>query len=84
VDDTFYSLDYARSFALAHLMSEGMRAKFGADWYGSAEAGKLIKTLVAEGNKTEAEDVAKLFGVPFDLRPAETRLRRLVGETAAR
>ena len=84
VDDTFYSLDYARSFALAHLMSEGMRAKFGADWYGSREAGKLIKTIVAEGNKTEAEDVAKLFGVPFDLRPAEARIRRLVDETAAR
>jgi len=83
VDDTFYSLDYARSFALAHLMSEGMRAKFGADWYGSPAAGKLIKTIVAEGNKTEAEDVAKLFGVPFDLRPAEARLRRLVAETAA-
>ena len=84
VDDTFYSLDYARSFALAHLMSEGMRAKFGADWYGSPEAGKLIKTIVADGNKTEAEDVAKLFGVPFDLRPAEARIRRLVAETAAR
>ena len=84
VDDTFYSLDYSRSFALAHLMSEGMRAKFGPDWYGSPEAGKLIKTLVAEGNKTEAEDVAKLFGVPFDLRPAEARIRRIVAETAAR
>ena len=84
VDDTFYSLDYARSFALAHLMSEGMRAKFGPDWYGSPEAGKLIKSIVAGGNKTEAEDVAKLFGVPFDLRPAEARIRRLVAETAAR
>ena len=84
VDDTFYSLDYARSFALAHLMSEGLRAKFGADWYGSPEAGKLIKSIVAEGNKTEAEDVAKIFGVPFDLRPAEARIRRLVAETGAR
>jgi hypothetical protein len=84
VDDTFYSLDYARSFALAHLMSEGLRARFGPDWYGSPEAGKLIKSLVAEGNKTEAEDVGKLFGVPFDLRPAEARIRRLVAETAAR
>ncbi len=84
VDDTFYSLDYARSFALAHLMSEGLRTRFGPDWYGSPEAGKLIKSLVAEGNKTEAEDVAKLFGVPFDLRPAEARIRRLVAETAPR
>ena len=84
VDDTFYSLDYSRSFALAHLMSEGLRGKFGADWYGNPEAGKLIKSVVAQGNKTEAEDVAKIFGVPFDLRPAEARIRRLVAETAAR
>jgi len=28
--------------------------------------------------------VAKLFGVPFDLRPAEARIRHLVAETAAR
>jgi hypothetical protein len=82
VDDTFYSLDYARSFALAHLMSEGLRTRFGPDWYGSPEAGKLIQALVAEGNKTEAEDVAKLFGVPFDLRPAESRIRGLVAETS--
>jgi hypothetical protein len=82
VDDTFYSLDYARSFALAHLMSEGMRAKFGPDWYGSLEAGRLIRILVADGNKTEAEDVAKVFGIPFDLRPAEARIRRLLAETA--
>jgi hypothetical protein len=84
VDDTFYSLDYARSFALAHLVSEGLRARFGPDWYGSPEAGKLIKAIVANGNRTEAEDVAKLFGIPFDLRPAEARIRRLVAETAAR
>ena len=27
VDDTFYSADYARSFALAHLMHEGLRGQ---------------------------------------------------------
>jgi hypothetical protein len=82
VDDTFYSADYARSFALAHLMQEGMRARFGPDWYGNPESGRLIRSLVAEGNKPDAEDIAKVFGIPFDLRPAEARIRRLMAETA--
>jgi hypothetical protein len=83
VDDTFYSVDYARSFALAHLMHEGMRGKFGPDWYGSREAGQLLRTLVANGQKPQPDEVAAVFGVPFDLRPAETRIRRLAAETEA-
>jgi len=84
VDDTFYSVDYARAFALAHLMHEGMRARFGPDWYGSAEAGGLIKSLVADGNKPQPEEIARLFAMPFDLRAAEARIRRLAAETEAR
>ena len=83
MDDTFYSADYARSFALAHLMHEGMRARFGPDWYGNTGSGSLIKSLVADGNKPDAEEIAKVFGIPFDLRPAEARIRRLMTETAA-
>jgi hypothetical protein len=55
-----------------------------ADWYGNAEAGRLIKSLVAEGNKPQPEEVAKVFGIPFDLRPAEARIRRLAAETSGR
>jgi hypothetical protein len=84
VDDTFYSVDYARAFALAHLMSEGLRSKFGPGWYGSADAGRLIRSLVADGNKPQPDEVAKVFGMPFDLRPAEARLQRLAAETAPR
>jgi len=82
VDDTFYSVDYARAFGLAHLIHEGMRSRFGMDWYGNPEAGRLIKSLVAEGNKPQPDEVAKVFGIPFDLRPAEARIRRLAAETA--
>jgi hypothetical protein len=82
VDDTFYSVDYARAFALAHLMSEGMRSRFGPDWYGSPEAGRLIRSLVADGNRPQPDEVAKVFGIAFDLRPAEARIRRLAAETA--
>jgi hypothetical protein len=84
VDDTFYSVDYARAYAVAHLMHEGLRAKFGPDWYGSSEAGKLLRMLLANGQKPQPEEVAAVFGVPFDLRPAEARIQRLAAETAAR
>jgi hypothetical protein len=84
VDDTFYSVDYARAYAVANLMHEGFRAKFGPDWYGSAEAGKLLRTLLANGQKPQPEEVAAVFGVPFDLRPTEARIQRLAAETTAR
>ena len=71
VDDTFYSLDYARSFALAHLMSEGMRAKFGADWYGSPEAGKLIKTHRGRGEQDRGRGRGEAVRRP--LRPPPGR-----------
>lgn len=83
VDDTFYSFDYARSFVLAHLMHEGLRTKFGPDWYGSPEAGKLLRSLVANGQRPQPDEVAQVFGIPFDLRPAEARIRRLAAETTA-
>jgi len=35
VDETFYSADYARAFALAGMMHEGIRKRFGEDWYAS-------------------------------------------------
>jgi hypothetical protein len=64
-------------------MHEGLRAKFGPDWYGSPEAGKLLRSLVANGQRPQPDEVAQIFGIPFDLRPAEARIRRLAAETTA-
>src|SRR5207248_2499273 len=37
VDDTFYAADYSRAFALAGMMHEGIRRRFGEDWYANKD-----------------------------------------------
>lgn len=81
VDDMFYSADYTRAFALANLIHEGLRQRFGEDWYGKPEVGALLKgSLFADGNRLQPDEVAKLFGFArLDLRPTEARFTRLLG-----
>lgn len=80
VDDTFYSADYTRAFALAHLMHEGLRAKFGGtlgDWYANPQVGPFLKEIFATGQKLQPDEVAQRFGMRFDFTAAEHRLQRL-------
>ncbi len=86
VDDTFYSADYSRCFALAGMMHEGVRRRFGDDWYANKEVGRFLKTeLFAPGTSLSAEDVAQRLGfaprVDFEL--AAARATRLVAEADA-
>ena len=86
VDDTFYSADYSRAFALAGMMHEGVRKKFGEDWYANKEAGRFLKEqLFAPGTSLSAEDVAGRLGfapkVDFEL--AARRAAQLVAEADA-
>jgi hypothetical protein len=83
VDDTFYAADYARAFVLAGMMHEGVRKKFGADWYGNPAVGKFLRTeLFAPGTSLSAEDVAQKlgFGHALDFDFAAARAKRLVAE----
>ncbi len=81
-DDTFYSADYARAFSLANLLSEAMRARFGGergDWYGNKEVGAFLKTLFADGQRLQADEVARLLGEPrLTYEASEKRARRLL------
>lgn len=86
VDDTFYSADYARAFALAGMMDEGIRRRFGADWYGNENVGAFLKReLFTRGQSLSAEEVAQRLGfaprVDFDL--AARRAHRLVADADA-
>lgn len=86
VDDTFYAADYARAFALAGMMHEGIRRRFGDDWYGNAQVGSFLKReLFAPGESLSAEEVAQRLGfaprVDFEL--AARRAERLVEEADA-
>jgi hypothetical protein len=86
VDDSFYSADYARAFALAGMMHEGMRRKFGQDWYGNPAVGKFLREqLFSRGTALSPEDVALRLGFPgkvdFDL--SAKRAARLLAEADA-
>ena len=87
VDEMFYAADYSRGFALAHLMQEGLRQKFGGtsgDWYENQAVGALLKSLYAEGQKLQPDEVARVFGKEkLDLQPAQVRLARLLTSTSA-
>ena len=85
VDDSFYSADYARAFVLAGLMHEGIRKKFGDDWYGNPEVGKFLRgELFSEGTSLSADDVAKKLGFAgLDFAAAAARAQRLVSEADA-
>src|SRR3954468_10500122 len=86
VDDTFYSADYARAFVLAGMMHEGIRKRFGADWYGDKEVGRFLREqLFAPGTSLSSEDVAERlgFGRTVDFAAAAARAERLVPEADA-
>jgi hypothetical protein len=86
VDDSFYSADYARAFALAGMMHEAMRKKFGQDWYGNPAVGKFLREqLFSRGTALSPEEVAVRLGFPakvdFDL--SAKRAARLLAEADA-
>jgi hypothetical protein len=86
VDDTFYAADYARAFVLAGMMHDGMRKKFGDDWYGNPAVGRFLRAeLFAPGTSLSAEDVAERLGFPhrLDFDAAAARARRLIAEADA-
>jgi hypothetical protein len=86
VDETFYSADYARAFVLAGMMHEGVRRRFGEDWYANPAVGKFLKEqLFAPGTALSSEDVAERLGFPraVDFAAAAARAQRLVAEADA-
>ena len=79
VDDTFYAADYTRAFALANLMHESLRKKYGEDWYGNKAVGAFLKTLYADGQKIQPDEIVRAFGMEkLDFRPTEARDARLL------
>ena len=86
VDATFYAADYARAFALAGMMHEGIRRRFGEDWYGNPAVGAFLKReLFAQGQSLTAEEVAQRLGFAprVDFALAARRAQRLVDEADA-
>jgi hypothetical protein len=86
VDDTFYSADYSRAFVLAGMMHEGIRRRFGEDWYANKEVGRFLRgQLFSAGTSLSSEDVAQRLGFAprVDFEAAAARAQRLVAEADA-
>jgi len=86
VDDTFYSADYARAFALAGLMHEAVRRKFGPDWYGNPAVGRFLREqLFSRGTALSPEEVAGRMGLApkVDFELAAKRASRLIADADA-
>jgi hypothetical protein len=86
VDDTFYSADYARAFALAGMMHEAIRTKFGSDWYGNPAVGRFLREqLFSRGTALSSEEVAARLGFPpkVDFALAARRAARLLADADA-
>ena len=86
VDDTFYSADYARAFALAGMMHEAIRKKFGADWYANPAVGRFLREqLFSRGTALSPEEVAARLGLPavVDFELSARRAARLLAEADA-
>ena len=86
VDDTFYSADYSRAFVLAGMMHEGIRRRFGEDWYANKEVGRFLREqLFSAGTSLSPEEVAQRLGFApkVDFEAAAARAQRLVAEADA-
>src|SRR5207237_397281 len=83
VDPTFASADYARAFALAGMLHEAIRARFGPDWTRNAEVGRFLRVeLFAQGTALSPEDVTERlgFGRTVDFDFAARRAGRLAAD----
>ncbi len=86
VDDTFYSADYTRAFVLAGMMHEGMRRKFGDDWYTNHSVGTFLREqLFSQGMALSVDDVAARLGFAphMDFQLAAARAAKLCADADA-
>ncbi len=77
MDAGFYSADYLRAWIRSAQLRAYLSEHVGADWWRSAETGKLLRDLFREGAKPTSEQVAERIGFnPLDVRPLVARLRQ--------
>ena len=81
VDDGFYAADYARAFALAEMLHDGLRRRFGDGWSHHPAAGAFLREqLFSAGMSLSPEQVAQRLGYPprVDFVAAAARAQRLL------
>src|SRR5215211_5289186 len=67
MDPGYYSADYLRAWITEAMLGRHLEDVYGEEWFAHPEAGELLRSLWATGEKLENEDVARTIGCkPFD------------------
>ena len=75
VDPGFYAAKYLRAWALETHLRGHLRERFGAAWWSEPEAGALLRSLWAQGQRLSADDLlGELTGARLDLAAMVTDL----------
>ena len=70
MDAGFYSADYLRAWIRCAQLRARLVEEVGEDWWRSAETGRRLRALFAEGTKPSSEEVAARLGYdPLDTGP---------------
>jgi hypothetical protein len=67
VDAGFYAACYLRAWALETRWRGALRERFGAEWFGSREAGEWLRSLWRQGQRLDADELlAETLGEQLD------------------
>lgn len=76
-DDAFYCAQYLRAWIFEAQLRATLQKKFGEQWFNSADAGKFLTQLWAEGQKHDVVEVAKTIGYSgLDINPLLTSIQK--------
>jgi hypothetical protein len=64
VDRSFYAVNYIRAWALSESLAGHLTERFGRRWFESKNAGDLLRELWNEGQRWDADEMARELGLP--------------------
>ena len=80
VDDGFYCTCYLRAWALEAQLGDHLRTRFGNAWFGSPEAGTLLRELWGLGQSLRAEPLLQaVAGTELDFGVLRTEAEAALG-----
>jgi hypothetical protein len=69
LDDGFYAAQYLRAWLFEAQLRRELRNRFDDEWFTSTKAGDYVKSLWANGQKYDVEELSREMG--YELRPKE-------------
>jgi len=77
LDDGFYCAQYLRAWIFEEQLRATVQKKLGEEWFNSAEAGKFLTKLWADGQKYDVIELAKIIGYSgLDINPLLTSIQK--------